>query len=112
MNKKERRLGLATALQSAAADIVVVDDIKVEDKKTKSLLSTLAKLGVSTERKTLIITAGAKEDVMLAGRNIAKVTINTHDCLNVFDILHADKIIIDSAAMAHISSFYGPAQKA
>jgi large subunit ribosomal protein L4 len=44
MNKKERRLALATALQSAAADITVVDDLTVEDKKTKTLLATLNKV--------------------------------------------------------------------
>lgn len=44
MNKKERRLALATALQSAAADITVVDNLTVEDKKTKSLLATLNKV--------------------------------------------------------------------
>ncbi len=111
MNKKERRLGLATALQSAAADIVVVEDIKVDDKKTKTLLAMLAKLGVSPERKTLLITSAVNENVQLAGRNVTKLSINSADCLNVFDILNADKIIIESAAMAHIASFYGAAQK-
>jgi large subunit ribosomal protein L4 len=49
MNKKERRLALATALQSAASDILVVDPLEdqVADKKTKTLLSVLAKVGLS-----------------------------------------------------------------
>jgi large subunit ribosomal protein L4 len=46
MNKKERRLALATALQSAAADITVVDSLTLEDKKTKTLLATLNKVCV------------------------------------------------------------------
>jgi large subunit ribosomal protein L4 len=46
MNKKERRLALATALQSAAADVTVVESLegKVSDKKTKSLIALLAKV--------------------------------------------------------------------
>jgi hypothetical protein len=47
MNKKERRLALATALQSAAGDVIVTDDIAAAaaDGKTKTLVSTLEKLG-------------------------------------------------------------------
>jgi large subunit ribosomal protein L4 len=47
MNKKERRLALATALQSAAPDMIVVDDIEgqLQDKKTKTLLAALNKVG-------------------------------------------------------------------
>jgi len=46
MNKKERRLALATALQSASSDILVVESLagQVQDKKTKSLLALLAKV--------------------------------------------------------------------
>lgn len=46
MNKKERRLALATALQSAASDMIVVESLagQVEDKKTKTLLSMLEKV--------------------------------------------------------------------
>lgn len=51
MNKKERRLALATALQSAANDIIVIESLvgKVEDKKTKSLLEILNKVRASTD---------------------------------------------------------------
>ena len=46
MNKKERRLALATALQSASADVLVVESLagQVADKKTKSLLALLEKV--------------------------------------------------------------------
>ena len=48
MNKKERRLALATALQSASSDVVVVESLvgQVADKKTKSLLALLSKVRV------------------------------------------------------------------
>lgn len=46
MNKKERRLALATALQSSTSDMMVIESLtgKVEDKKTKSLLAILEKV--------------------------------------------------------------------
>ena len=50
MNKKERRLAMATAIQSAAADMIVVEsmDGQIADKKTKSLLAALEKVGART----------------------------------------------------------------
>jgi large subunit ribosomal protein L4 len=113
MNKKERRLALATALQSAAADIMVVDSFEgaCSDKKTKTLLATLGKLGVSPERKTLIITKAANAELTLAGRNIEKLSMNTADAISVFDVLHADKIVIEKEALAHINKFYGAAEE-
>ena len=51
MNKKERRLALATALQSAAADMVVVKDFgSFEEAKTRALLAKLEAVGVNTVR--------------------------------------------------------------
>ncbi len=44
MNKKERRLALATALQSAAADMVVVEGLNLDSPKTKNLLAVLDKV--------------------------------------------------------------------
>lgn len=46
MNKKERRLALATALQSAAADTVVVESVAVPDGKTKSLVTVRGAQGM------------------------------------------------------------------
>uniref|UniRef100_A0A7S0WZE2 Large ribosomal subunit protein uL4c n=1 Tax=Chlamydomonas leiostraca TaxID=1034604 RepID=A0A7S0WZE2_9CHLO len=114
MNKKERRLALATALQSAAADMVVIDSLagKVEDKKTKTLLSILEKVGAdATERKVLLITKEANEHVTLAGRNVAKLFINTASAIKIFDVLRADHIVIEADALAHVQSFYGGASE-
>ena len=45
--------------------------------------------------------------LQLAGRNVEKLAINTADKISVFDVLNADKIIIEHAALEHINSFYG-----
>jgi len=109
MNKKERRLALATALQSASSDILVVESLagQVQDKKTKSLLALLSKVGIDHGRKTLLIIKEANDMLQLAGRNVEKLAINTADKISVFDVLNADKIIIEHAALEHINSFYG-----
>jgi len=113
MNKKERRLALATALQSAAADMLVVEDLnsKVEDKKTKTLLSILSKVGVNPmEQKVLLITNEASDNVVLAGRNVEKLYINSADAIKVMDVLKADKILVEEGALAHIQAKFGASQ--
>ncbi|WIA30679.1 hypothetical protein OEZ86_000751 [Tetradesmus obliquus] len=114
MNKKERRLALATALQSAAADVVVVDSIAdaVQDGKTKSLVSTLGKVGAAADKKTLLVLAAADEAVMRAGRNVAKLAINTADAIQVFDVLNADTIVLEKAALEAVKAAYAPAAEA
>lgn len=114
MNKKERRLALATALQSAAADVVVVDSIAdaVQDGKTKSLVGTLGKVGAAADKKTLLVLAAADETVMRAGRNVAKLAINTADAIQVFDVLNADTIVMEKAALEAVKAAYAPAAEA
>eukprot|EP00887_Chlorella_sp_A99_P000466 scaffold17.g466.t1 len=113
MNRKERRLALATALQSAAGDMVVVQDFggQLGGPKTSALLERLAAVGVSLDQKTLIILNQANEDVYLSGRNVAKLAINTADRLQVFDVLGAEKIVVEESALAYINEFYGGEQQ-
>ncbi|EFJ41763.1 plastid/chloroplast ribosomal protein L4 [Volvox carteri f. nagariensis] len=115
MNKKEKRLALATALQSAAADMIVVESLdgKLKETKTKEMVALLEKLGADVmSRKVLLITKDARPDLHLAGRNIAKLTFNTASSLNVLDILHADHIIVEDEALAHIQATLGGSAKA
>ncbi|KAF5835956.1 plastid ribosomal protein L4 [Dunaliella salina] len=120
MNKKERRLALATALQSAADDMIVVENLdgKVQDGKTKTLLSLLRNVGADANTsKVLLITNSLetspdrKDTVIRAGRNVEKLYINTADKIRVFDLLKAHKVVVEEGAFAHINSFYGPQQK-
>lgn len=109
MNRKEKQLALATAIQSAAEDLIVVESLKdkLTEKKTKVLNSVLAKVGADTNRRVLLIVKEPYEHIMLAGRNLEKLTINTADKVNVFDVLHANKIVIEADALAHLQSQYG-----
>ena len=112
MNKKERRLALATALQSAAKDMTVIESLaeKVQDKKTKSLVSALAKAGADSSKKTLLIVNEGYDHVVMAGRNVAKLAINTADKINIFDVLNADQIVVEAPALATVQSLYGASQ--
>lgn len=93
MNKKERRLAMATALQSAADHIVVVDSFEaMEGHKTKTLVSALSKLGADAmSERVVLVTKDSNNQVALAGRNVEKLTVATLASLTIFDVLSAKK---------------------
>jgi len=109
MNKKERRLALATALQSAAEDVIITESLegKFEEIKTKSLVSALERWGVFQKEHCLLITNEKNKNLYLSGRNVEKLVINSKDHINVYDILRADKIVIEKGALEYIQGFYG-----
>ncbi|PNH02848.1 50S ribosomal protein L4 [Tetrabaena socialis] len=114
MNKKERRLAFATALQSAAPDMTVIESLegKLSEQKTKAVVELFSKVGVDVmAKKVLLITKEDRKDVSLAGRNIAKLKFNTANSISVFDVLNADQIVIEEEALAHVTAFYGKAAK-
>jgi len=108
MNKKERRLAMATALQSATKSIVVVDSFAtMEGHKTKTLVGTLQTLGADPmAHKILLVTKDSNEQVRLAGRNIEHLIVATLSSLNIYDLLRAKKIVIEKEALGYLQEFY------
>ncbi len=109
MNRKERRLALRTALQGRAEDLVVVQDFASEfpRPKTKDFLEATARWGVEAGSKILVILAEKNENVYLSVRNIANVKLITASNLNIYDLLHADKIVSTEDAIKKIQEVYG-----
>jgi large subunit ribosomal protein L4 len=109
MNRKERRLALRTAFASRAEDLVVVQDFsdQLQRPKTKELISAIARWGCAPEIKTLLILPGRNENVYLSARNVENLKLIAADQLNVYDLLHADKIIITASALDKIQEVYG-----
>jgi len=110
MNKKERRLALATALASAAGDMTIVDSLAevAADGKTKGLVASLAAMGADPmEKKVLLIAAEAHEHVMRAGGNVERLAINTADAVQAFDVLNSEAIVVEKAALEKICAALG-----
>lgn len=109
MNKKERRLAMATALQSCAEDMIVVDDLstKMTSPKTKAMAASLKSWGVAEGEKAYLITKDAAENITLATRNMARVVQSDITHLNVYDVLNADKVVVEEGALKYINDFYG-----
>jgi large subunit ribosomal protein L4 len=109
MNRKERRLALRTALMSRVADIVAVKGFgsELDTPKTKEITAALGRFGIQADTKVLLILNNASEAVRLSVRNLEKVRLIAADQLNVFDLLHASKLVVSEEALAKIQEVYG-----
>ena len=103
MNKKERRLAMATAIQSAAPAMVVVDDLsaKLWSPKTK-VRAPQPSAGRVRGRDAERVTKDASDNVTLSTRNMAKVVQSDIKHLNVYDVLNADKVVLEDLRHAYI----------
>ena len=109
MNKKERRLAVGTALQSAAPDTVVVDTFASigEALKTKAVVNLCKNVGVDVnETWTLIVTDGKNEAVERCAKNLKHVAVNSSETLHFYDVLRADKIVVENGALALLHERY------
>ena len=106
LNKKSRRLALKSALsaKAQAGEIVVIDEIKMNEIKTKTFKNFLN--AVKVERKALIITAEVNESVIKSARNIEGVQTTFANLINVYDILNANQLVLDKAALAKIEEVF------
>ena len=106
LNKKVRRLALKSALsaKAQAEEIVVIDEIKMDEIKTKVFKKFLD--AVKVDRKALVITAEADEVVVKSARNIEGVKTTFANLINVYDILNANKLVMDKAALAKIEEVF------
>lgn len=106
LNKKVRRLALKSVLSAKAqADaIVVIDEIKMDEIKTKKFAGFLS--AVNADNKALVVTADVKENVVLSARNIPGVETTFANLINVYDLLNAKKIVVEKAALAKIEEVF------
>lgn len=110
LNRKERRLALRTAFVSRIDDLIIVEDFsnEISRPRTKDLIAAFTRWGVNAENKTLLIlpNLAENENVHLSGRNIENLKIIVADQLNVYDLLHADKIVVTTSAIEKIQEVY------
>ena len=105
LNKKARRLALKSALsaKAAAGNVLVVDGLKLDEVKTKTMQGFLNALEAG---KPVVITADVDNNVVLSSRNIPGVVTTTAKVLSVYDIVNAKQLVIDKAALAIIEEVY------
>ena len=102
INRKERVLALKSALSDKVAnkEFFVVDDLNLKSLKTKDIKSILANLKL--EGKVLFVTKEDCENLFMATRNLGYTYAILADELNVYDIVNADYVVCDEAAVNYI----------
>ncbi len=105
LNKKYRRLALLSALsaKAAAGEIIVVDNLDLNEVKTKSMVSFLNAVEAD---KALVVTPEVRENVVKSARNIPGVKTTTATIISVYDILNHGKFIVDKSAIEKISEVF------
>ena len=106
LNKKSRRLALKSALSAKVLEtnLVVIDAIKMEAPKTSEFAKFLNAVGCNA--KTLVVTAAADQNVVKSGRNIPGCEVTFANVINVYDIVNANKLVVDKAALAKIEEVF------
>jgi len=103
LNKKVKRLALKSALsaKAAAGNVIVVDGLGMEEIKTKTFAGFL---NAVESKKALVVTGCA--NVVKSARNIPGVVTTPATLINVYDIVNANQLIIDKAALATIEEVF------
>ncbi len=105
LNKKEKRAALKSALTSRVLEnkLIVVDELKFDEIKTKKFAAVMDNLKVN---KALVVIADNDEKVVMSARNIPTVKTAQVGTINVYDILKGDTLILTKDAVAKIEEVY------
>ena len=105
MNKKEKRIALLSALSSKVAEskIVVRDEFKLDEIKTKKFVEVMNNLKVEN---ALVVLEGENKNVVLSGRNIPSVKVTATNEINTYDVLKYTTLVVTKAAVEKLEEVY------
>ncbi|GFI05188.1 MAG: 50S ribosomal protein L4 [Lachnospiraceae bacterium] len=105
LNKKEKRAALKSVLTSRVqgGKLIVVDELKFDEIKTKKFKAVMDNLKVS---KALVVIADNDEKIILSARNLPTVDTAQVNMMNVYDILKGDTLVLTKDAVAKIEEVY------
>ena len=105
LNKKEKRAALKSALTSRVLDgkLIVLDELKLDEIKTKKFKAAMDNLKVS---KALVVLADNDKNVFMSARNLPAIKTTLTSTINVYDILKGDTLVLTKDAVAKIEEVY------
>ena len=105
MNKKEKRAAIRSALSDKLANekLIVVDEIKMEEKKTKKFAELLANINAV---KPLVVLPENDENVVYSARNIEDAMTALPETINVYDIMKAGTLVLTKDSVKKIEEVY------
>jgi len=107
INRKERRqaiLGALSLLASRPDGVLILDELKLKEIKTKPLASLFEKLPV--KRGALLVLADHDKNIELSSRNLAAVKTQVANNLNVLDLLKYRQVVLPKAALQVVAKTY------
>jgi large subunit ribosomal protein L4 len=106
MNKKEKQAALKSALTDKveSGNVVVLDELKFDEIKTKKFAEVMANINV--DRKALVVLADNDQNVVLSARNFAQAKTMQATTLNVYDIVNAKTLVLTKDAVSKIEEVY------
>ena len=105
LNKKEKRAALKSALTSRVQEnkLIVVDELKFDEIKTKNFKAVMDNLKVN---KALVVLGEDDKNVVMSARNIPTVQTTLTSTINVYDIMKAGTVVLTKDAVAKIEEVY------
>ncbi len=105
MNKKEKRAALKSVLTAKVQEnkFMVLDELKLENIKTKEMKKVLDNLKVE---KAVLVVDGSNENVVLSARNLPGVVTMSPDSLNTYELLKYNTVVTTKAGVAAIEEVY------
>ncbi len=105
MNKKEKRAALKGALTSRVQEnkLIVVDELKLDEIKTKTMVNVLKALNAE---KALVVIGENDKNIVCSAKNIPDVKVALTNTINVFDILKYGNLVVTKVAVEAIEEVY------
>ncbi|MCM1159729.1 MAG: 50S ribosomal protein L4 [Roseburia sp.] len=105
LNKKEKRAALKSALTSRVQEnkLIVVDELKFDEIKTKNFKKVMDNLNV---KKALVVIADNDQNVVLSARNIPTIQTASTNTINVYDIMKAGTVVLTKESAKKIEEVY------
>jgi large subunit ribosomal protein L4 len=94
----------ALSCKVAASEMIVLENLELNEIKTKAMVKTLANIGANG--KTLIVMPEVNENVIRSAHNIPGVRTALTNTINVYDILNHDNLVITKEAVAKLEEVY------
>ena len=106
LNKKEKRAALKSVLTDKVqnGNLVVVDEFKFDEIKTKNFVAMLNNLNVNT--KALVVVGENDTNAALSARNIPTVKTSLTNTINVYDVVNAKTLVLTQDAVKTIEEVY------
>ncbi len=108
LNKKVKQLARKSALsyKAKANEIIVVDNVAINEPKTKAYVALLDNLKING-KKSLLVLSDSNKNIYLSARNLEGVEVTTADLLNTYQIMNATSLVFTEASLEIIDNLLG-----